>query len=121
MGNYIQPILVLIIAFIGLGLITGVVSRSRAMNGVWTIVLIALFWPFAASFAINIYKSLPLWVVITASVLASLIVVSALFRGILTIFVGREATGVFVGELLLRMAALPFRFMGYLFRLVSRR
>lgn len=92
MENYILPILLLTIALIGFGLITGIISRSRAINSIWIIILIALFWPFAASFAISLYKSLPIWVVI----ILSIIIISAILRGVLSLFVGGEATGVFV-------------------------
>lgn len=121
MENYVLSILVLVIALIGLGLITGIVSITKAINLIWIIVFIAIFWPFAASFAISLYKSLPTWVSITISIMLSLIIVSALLRGFLSLFIGREATGVFVGELALRVFALPFRFVGYLFWLATGR
>lgn len=98
---------------IGICLILGIVNRSKAFSIIGLLILIAMFRPFTSA----IYHSLPLWAVILISVIAFL----TLFRTISTLLFGEEATGHILGEFLITLFSVPFRFVGYLFRLATRR
>lgn len=117
MGLILNGILILIIMVIGIGLISGLLSRSMAFKGVGIVIFIALLWPFMTSLVVAFYKSLPLWVII----ILSIVVISVLLRGVLTVFIGRHATGHFLGELTFTLFIAPFRFIGYLFGRARRR
>lgn len=98
---------------IAIGLITGIINRSRAFSGIGIIVLGALFWPFFQSF----YKNLPFWLNVVIFIFISL----ALVRGFLTLLFGRGSTDHFLGEWLFTISLLPFRLAGYLFKSLTRR
>ncbi|MBI5606141.1 MAG: hypothetical protein HY879_22630 [Deltaproteobacteria bacterium] len=96
----------LLMVFAGLALILGIISKRTALRFVGGLLLLLLLTPFI----VPLFGALPWWIII----LILIGLVWCLFRGVLSVLFGREATSHFVGQLMYAVFILPFRFIGYL-------
>lgn len=106
--------LVVIIVGIGLALIFGIVRAGTAFGLIGVILGMIILGPFIES----LMDSLDLWVLLLLLVIGALYVL----RVVLSLVLGREGAGSFMGHLAYDLLSLPFGILAGLFRLlVSRR
>ena len=104
---------VVIIAGIGLALILGIVRSGTAFGLIGTIIGMALLGPFIESFV----DSLDLWVLILLMAIVGLYVL----RLVLSLVLGKEGAGSFMGHLAYDLFSWPFRILAGLIRLLVTR
>lgn len=100
--------LVVIIAGIGLALILGIVRFGTAFGLIGAIIGMALLGPFMESFL----DSLDLWVLLLLLAVVGLYVL----RVVLSLVLGREGAGSFMGHLAYDLFSLSFRILAWLVR-----
>lgn len=101
-------LLPVLIAFTGLALILGIITKKAAFSFVWIIILLVFFTPFIDA----VFESLPLWLVLM--IVAAFII--SIIKVVMHAIFGKAVTTEFMGHLLYDLFLLPFRLIGYLFR-----
>ena len=99
---------ILVIVGLGIGVILQIVSIKTAASVIGMFVLIALLSPFIGS----LISCLPLWLILLLLVAFAISTINLVMNGVF----GGHTSSHFWAMLLHDVVALPFRFIGFLFR-----
>jgi hypothetical protein len=114
LGFMPDMLLPFVVMGLGLALILGLIDGSTLLTALG-VVLVGM--PLLAVVMPAVLDQVPGWALVLMLILGGLFVL----RQLLTVLIGKEGAGVFLGHMLLGVVALPFRLLWWLMRMAVGR